>query len=274
MVDDANREVRVAHPPERVISLLPSVTDLLVALGAQHRLVGRTDDDRDRRLSHLPSVGRGLTPNLETVTALRPELVITWPDEVSRSIVAQLNVLGIPTYSAAAQSLGDVTRTARRLGVLLGMEAAADSLVNALDAQLDAVRTAVAGRERPRVFYAVWNDPPMTAGPRTFIHELIRIGGGRNIFADARGLWPQVSLEEVVYRRPDVLILPRADNQPLDLERLRAAPGWRDIEAVRAGRIFVVNASLFNRPGPRVGEAARRLAGLLHPAALSAETTP
>lgn len=274
VVDDAGREVRIAHVPDRVISLVPSATDLLVAMGAEHLLVARTADDEAPELSHLPSVGRGLTPNLEAVAALRPDLVITWPDELSRSIVARLAALDVPAYAAESQTLADVTRTARRLGKLLGMDAAADSLAATLEAQLAAVRRAVAGRERPRVFYAIWTDPPMTTGPGTFIHELIHVAGGQNIFGDARGLWPQVSLEEVVYRRPDVIILPRTEDQPVDLERLRDAPGWQELEAVRSGRVFVVDAGVFNRPGARVGEAARRLAALLHPAVSLAERTP
>ena len=129
--------------------------------------------------------------------------------------------------------------------------------------QLVAVSESTAGREHPSIYYVVWHDQPTTAGPATFINELIEIAGGRNVFADAPAQWPQVSLETIVSRQPDVIVLPSGDDQTLDLRRLRARVGWRDLRAVREGRVIHVDAELFNRPGPRVAEAARQLAQLL-----------
>jgi len=114
----------------------------------------------------------------------------------------------------------------------------------------------------------------MTAGPGTFLDELIGIAGGQNAFADAPSQWPTVSLEAVLRRQPAIVIVPRGERGAERITRLRSTPGWRDLRAVRTGRVIEVDAELFNRPGPRVGTAAKTLARLLHPEAFLARATP
>ncbi|UCC71822.1 MAG: cobalamin-binding protein [Gemmatimonadota bacterium] len=259
--------IKLDEPPQRIVSLIPSITETIVALGAADRLVARSDFDTDPALAHLPSVGQGLTPSLEGLTMLEPDLVIAWPDNASRSVIDRLAELGVTVYTPQIQTLADIERTTRELGDMLGLKWAAASLVAATDAELDAIERAVAGHERLTVFYVVWYEPPTTTGAGTYVDELIEIAGGRNIFEDAPGLWPTVSLEEVLNRQPDIVLLSYTEEIPVDAERLRAAPGWRDLQAVRDGRVLQIDANLYNRPGPRVTEAARQLARLLHPEA-------
>ncbi|HEX7120538.1 MAG TPA: helical backbone metal receptor [Longimicrobiales bacterium] len=269
VTDDAGREVRVAAPPARIISLIPAVTETVVALGAADRLVARTAFDEDPALAHLPSTEQALIPNVEWLARFRPELVVAWADGQSRSAVARLGALGIPVYGAAIETVGDVEATIRRIGRLLGLDSCADSVVAAMRAELDAVRRAAAGRERPSVFYLVARDPLLTAGPGTFIDELIAVAGGRNAFGDAPAGWPQVGLEEVVRRQPDVVLVPLGEwNDAATLDALRTAPGFRELRAVREGRVYAVDATMFNRPGPRIGVVAREIARLLHPEAM------
>jgi iron complex transport system substrate-binding protein len=251
--------------PQRIVSLIPSITETIVALGAADLLVARSDFDTDLALAHLPSVGQGLTPSLEILTMLEPDLVIAWPDNVSRSVIGRLEELGVVIYAPQIQTLADIERTTRELGDMLGLEMAAAELTASIDGELHAIRLAVADRERPAVFYVVWYEPATTTGAGTYVHELIEIAGGRNIFEDAPGLWLTVSLEEVLHRQPDIVLLSRTDEIPVDTERLRDTPGWRDLQAVRDGRLVKIDADLYNRPGPRVVEAARQLARLLHP---------
>ncbi len=260
--------------PLRIVSLIPSATETILALGAGERLVARTDFDLDPRLAHLPSVGQGLTPSLEQLTLLQPDLVIGWPDNAARSVIGRLGEMGVAVYTPKVQTLRQVYSTTREVGELLGLSAAADSLVAAIERDLAAIQAAVEGRPRPSVFYVVWYDPPTTASTGTYIDELIAIAGGRNLFADAPGLWPQVSMEEVVRRQPDIVLLSESDANPVDLEMLRAAVGWRELRAVREGRVQTVDANLYNRPGPRVTEAARRLAKILQPDALRGSAMP
>lgn len=256
--------------PHRIISLVPSVTETIIALGATDRLVARSQYDVDPRIDDLPSVGQGLTPSIEQLARLEPDLVIAWPDNPMRSVIARLEDLGVAIYSPEVQTLDDMRRTTLTLGAILGLEAAADSLIRTIDRELEEVRRAVADRPRHSVFYVVWFAPPTTSASGTYIDELIEIAGGDNIFADAPGLWPQVSLEEVVRRQPDVILLSKTEEHVVDIERLRAEPGWSQLAAIQRGDVVQVDANLYNRPGPRVVRAARELARILHPDAFPA----
>ncbi len=260
--DDAAREVRLAAPAQRVVSLMPTVTDLLIALRVHDRLIARTDFDTHAAIAHLPSLGGGLNPSVEWLAAQKPDLVISWPDQGSRSLVHQLASVNIPVYSARTESIADTHRIIAHLGTLLGITAAADSLSTALRAALDSVRNASARPTAVKVAYVVGLDPPMVAAARTFIDELITIAGGRNIFADLE-LWPQVNLEELLQRDPDVVFI--ADTNTGDpVVTLRKLPGWRDLRAVQAARVHRVSPYFFNRSGPTMPSAARELARVMH----------
>lgn len=272
ITDDIGRELHFSRPPTRVVSLIPATTELIQVLGATDRLIARTDFDRDTALAGLPSVGPGLTPSIEWLVSLRPDFVIAWPDAPDRGHTAQLADLGIPVYAARIESLDDVVSTIRRIGAALALTPAADSLARAIQAGLDEVRRAVEGRERPVVFYVVGHEPPMTVGTGTFIHELIELAGGRNPFAELHG-WPIVSLEEALRRRPDLVILPQGEGNTTP-DQLARRTGWREMDAIRAGAIYTVDAEIMHRPGPRIAEVARHLAELIHPDAFNTPAAP
>jgi ABC-type Fe3+-hydroxamate transport system substrate-binding protein len=205
-----------------------------------------------------------LTPSLEWVTALRPDLVISWQDQPSRSVVGRLAELGIPVYAARTESIADVLRTVRDLGTLLGLPERAERTATRISAQLDSVRASVAGRTPTPMVFLIWIDPPMAAGNGTFIGELIRLAGGNNVFADSPILWPQVSLEQIIQRKPLVIVLSQEGTTQLR-PPLNKRPGWREVDAVKAGRVFVVDPNMFNRPGPRLPEMAQQLVRILLP---------
>lgn len=261
-VDDRGDTVRLAAPAARIVSLVPSATETLLALGARGRLVGRTDYDTDPSIQALPSVGGALDPGVEALLALRPDLVVGWSPPGGSALAERLRELGIPFYALTTTDTADVFRTIAGLGALTGGDAAADSLLASVRAELEAVRASVAGRERPSAFYVVSADPPMTAGPWTFTAQLLELAGGRNAFPDVRGQPQVVSLEEVVRRSPDVVLV--ADGSGVAADRLAELPGWREVEAVRAGRVRVLPESV-GRPGPHLGEIARAMRDALHP---------
>jgi iron complex transport system substrate-binding protein len=215
-------------------------------------------------LAQLPVIGDALSPSIEWLAAQRPDLVVAWPDVRTRDVVQRLDDIGIPVYASSVESVAEIRSMIARLGVLVGREAAADSLVAAIDAQLDSVRAWVAGRPSPSVLYLLNAEPAMAAGGGTFVHELIELAGGRNVFGDLRQPWPQVSLEEIVRRQPEVIIRPteRALDDPLT--GLAGRGGWRELGAVRGGRVHAVDPYFYNRPGATVGHAARGLAERIH----------
>ncbi|MGH7503501.1 MAG: ABC transporter substrate-binding protein [Longimicrobiales bacterium] len=265
VVDDIGRSVRLPAPAQRIVSLIPGRTDIILALGAADRLVARTRYDEDARIADLPSLGDALTPSVEWLAMQKPDLVIAWPDRQSRSIVMRIIELGIPVYASDVESIGDARTSIVEIGAMLGLETRADSLVGRLDAVLDSVRMHVPAGSTPSVLYLIGLDPPQAAGPGTFIDELIDVAGGTNILADAPVLWPSVSVEDVLARQPDVIIVSTATEVPARIiENLRSQPGWRDMMAVVAGRVHVVDANVMNRPGPALIDAVRILADLIY----------
>jgi iron complex transport system substrate-binding protein len=267
VTDDAGREVRLSAPARRVVSLLPAGTETLVALGALEHVVGRTRYDTDTHLAHLPSVGGGLDPSLEALAALSPDLVIAFETAGGSPIRARLEQLGIPVFGIQTQDTADVFRNIAKLGHLVGRDAAADSLSRDLRRRLEAVRESVPPGPRPTVLYLAGLDPPIVAGNSTFVMELIGVAGGASIPALSRaaGVWPQLSFEELVRQDPDIVVLPVGRDRNQAVDRLRAAPGWRELRAVREGRIVTVEADLANRPGPAIAESAEAMRAALAP---------
>ncbi|MGH7565518.1 MAG: ABC transporter substrate-binding protein [Gemmatimonadota bacterium] len=258
IIDDAGRTLELAGPARRIVSLVPSVTGTIVALGAADRLVARTRYDLDPALAGLPSLGGGLDPSIEGIVDLRPDLVVAWNARDDRIIVPRLREAGIPVYSAEIQDTTGIFATLDRVGRLLDTPARADSLARALRDTFVAVASDVPPGQRPRALYLIAEDPPRTAGPATFIGQAIAIAGADPAFPDLAEDWPTVSLEAVVARDPDVIVLPVGGDLP-GRDALAGRPGWRDLRAVREGRVVEIEADLLARPGPDLGRATRVL---------------
>ena len=274
VVDDRGRLHDVSVPRTRIVSLIPAVTETLVAIGAADRLVARTRYDDEPGVAGLPSVGGGIDPSLEFLAGLAPELVVLWASGANGvRMEDRLNEVGVDWYGAALETVDDFRRHARNLGRLVGLGDRADSLIAAVGGQLEAAAGSWAGRNPSEVVYVVQLDPPMTVGPGTFLDSLLAAAGAVNAIGDIRGNWPLVSMEEVVWRDPEYVIVPVPGYGTPEVPpgyrdpaaaRLAARPGWSAVPAVAAGRVISVDASLFGRPGPRMGEAVLYLASRLH----------
>jgi len=261
VVDDAGRQVRLESPAQRVVSLLPAGTETIIALGGMDQLAGRTRYDSDPALAHLPSIGGGLDPSIESLAALSPDLVIVFETAGGSPVRTRLEQLGIPVFGIQTQDTSDVFRNIQKLGHLLGRDAAADSLTHDIRSRLAAVARNVPPGPRPTVLYLAGLDPPIVAGNSTFVMELIGVAGGAAIpsLSRAVGTWPQLSFEELVRQDPDIVMLPVGTDSERAVARLRSAAGWRELRAVRQGRIAIVDADLTNRPGPSIAESAERM---------------
>ena len=265
ITDDWGRTVALATPARRIVSLSPSSTEILFAIGAGPRVVGRTAYcDWPPAARTVASVGNGIEPSVEAVAARHPDLVVLYASEADRAALRGLTALGIPVAVLRLDRTADVARAARRLGRLTGRAAAADSVVAALDDSLRAVAARVpALARRPRVYVDVWASPPMTVGRGSYLSEVLAAAGALNSFGDVGASAATVSLEAVAARDPDaVLVLATDTLRPADLA---ARPGWDAVRAVREGRVLVVDGSLYGRPGPRMPLAAADLARRLAP---------
>lgn len=264
VTDDAGHVVRLAKPARRVISLIPSATETLIALGATPQIVGRTRYDVAAEVAKLPSVGGGLDPSVETIVSLHPDLVIASESDKRQQIRQKLIAAGIAVFVLRTQDTTDIFRGMANLGRLTGRDSTARAVATSVRGELEVVRRRVAGRPTPTVFYVVYSDPPMTAGPATFIGQLLDLAGGRSIFADLRQNWPTVAMEEIVRRDPDVVIVPVGEFKANAIDGFRGLAGWRELRAVREGRVVTVPADLANRPGPGIGKAAQLLSAAIH----------
>ncbi len=259
--DDYGDTVRVAARPQRIVSLNPATTEILFALGAGDRLIGRSRWDAwPAAALRIPEVGDAIRPNLEAILAARPDLVLLYAGAENRDAARALRAAGIATAAIKVDRLDDFRRVTRLLGQLTGDTAAARTVVDSVDATFARVRRAVAGRPRPRVLWPMLGRTILAVGGGSFQHEVLEIAGGENVFGDdARPAVP-VSREEILRRGADVVLL-----GPERARELAADPSWRPLAAVRTGRVLVVDTAVVYRPAVRLGEAAVNLASLLHP---------
>jgi iron complex transport system substrate-binding protein len=265
--DMLGRDVTLPAPPARIVSLVPSVTEVLYALDAADALVGVTDYcDFPAEARRKPSVGGMVAPSLEAIVALRPDLVIATTEGTREDTVTQLTRLGLPVYLVAARRVADVTGLIMRMGAVTGRQAAAESLVARLEARIESVRKAVLVLGRPRVLYVLWPEPLIVPGRNTIVTELIQLAGGQSLTADDADAWPRYSLEAAVAKRPEVILLA---NHGAGTGAI-AADTWRrltEVPAVKTGRLRSVNGDLMHRYGPRVVDGLEELARAIHPEA-------
>ena len=264
-VDDAGDPLPAPATRSRIVSLIPATTEILFALGAGDRVVGRTHwDGWPPEVQHVPDLGDGIRPSIETVIGARPDLVILYAAGDNRDATRALRSAGIDVISLRIDSIAEFERATLLLGDMVGESANARVVVDSVRATLERVRVAAAGRgSRPTVFMLAWETPLMTIGAGSFLSELVEIAGGRNVFGDLEGPSPQVSFEEVLRRDPQYIL-----GRPETAGNLGAKERWRGLPAVREGRVLVMDTALVGRPGVRLGEAAVSIARLLHPGAV------
>lgn len=257
--------MRLPGPAERVVAVLPSVNEFLLAMGAGDLIVARTDYDVQPELASLPSIGGGLDPSLEVLLDLRPDLVVTWHGPAHDMLRERLRSVGIATFGVGTQDTAEVFRSVHALGVLTGRVREADSVRAAISAEFAAIAASVQGMRRPGVLYALSIAPPMTTGPRTYVSELTGVAGGINVFADLGNDFPSISLEEIVRRDPDFILLP-ADPASVEarIAMLERTPGWSGLRAVRERNVIAISSLLLDRPGPHMGMVARMIHEGLH----------
>jgi len=263
--DQTGRRVNIPEHPQRLISLAPSITETLFALGLGDRVVGDTDYCEYPPEAKLkPRVGPILNPNLEKIVALKPDLVLGSPEANRRETADRLERLGIPLYGVTAHTVDETLHSIEDLGRVLGHEPEARKLVISLRQRIEAVEKRVASRPRPKVLFVVWYRPLTTAGPNTFITDVIQRAGGTSISQDLRGEWPRLSLEEALRRDPDVILFPRSESFSPELEEFQRLPGWRDMRAVKDRQMFFISDAII-RPSPRLVDALEEVARALHP---------
>jgi ABC-type Fe3+-hydroxamate transport system substrate-binding protein len=262
MRDDFGDSINVSSVPKRVVSLNPATTEILFAIGAGSKLVGRSKYDLwpDSAL-RVPSVGNGLQPNVEAVLGVHPDLVVLYASQDNKAAVSRLRAAGVSTVALRTDHIADFRRTVSLLGSILDDSVRAKNVIDSVYRTIDSVRAATSGGPRPTVFWHIWDAPLITIGSGSFMTELVTIAGARNIYDDIKGASAQISLEDVARRNPDFILA-----GPVGASTIRSDPRWTIVRAVREGRIVVVDTGVVARPSVKLGEAAVALAKALHPA--------
>ena len=251
LIDDAGTRHTFEAAPRRMVSLVPSATEALLAMELADRLVGRTDYDRMPELTDLPSVGGGLQPNLEILVSLDLDLVIRFAGDSDLATAERLTELGIPHFAVQPDGIEDVLTIIRDLGMMTGASDAAEAMLSEIRDDLDDVARRVRGLPAPRVAYLLGGDPPWVAGPGTYIDQLMAVAGGKNVFDDLGPLYAPVSMESLLDRDLDLVLLSNGLTQPPPLAHVPSAMLPASVEI----------------PGPGLGQAARDVARLIHPGA-------
>jgi iron complex transport system substrate-binding protein len=265
MTDMLSRRVSVPERPMRIVSLAPSITETVFVLDEGERLVGVTDYcDYPPEATKKPRVGGISTPSFEAILALRPDLVLATSESNYAEHVQRLTAIGLPVYVIRPVDFETVLESIERIGAVLGREDAARARVASMRREADAIARAVAGSPRPRVLYVVWPNPLIAPGRGTLITELLQRAGGESVTGGEPVPYPRLSLETVVERRPERIIVGR-HGQATAEDLLRGWDRLTAVAAVREGRVHAVDGDLVHRPGPRMIEALRALARALPP---------
>ncbi|MBR9976960.1 MAG: cobalamin-binding protein [Bacteroidetes bacterium] len=264
VTDDLERSLRLDAPPRRIVSLAPSLTEMLFALGADSCIVGVTSYcDYPPRAAERSVVGDLVTPDIERILALAPDLILISVEGNSERTFGTLKRLGLRVFVSNPRDIPGVYKSLRDIGSLTGREKAATTLVDSLRrVELHLRKTAAGDDSTPSVLMLLSLQPLMAAGRDTFIDEIITLAGARNAAADLRGAYPTLNREILLRMNADVILYP--DDMGVSEERMRSGfPEWRELRAMQRKHVHRIDADVYLRPGPRVFQAASELQALI-----------
>jgi iron complex transport system substrate-binding protein len=270
MTDQAGRVVRVEKMPEKIISLAPSNTEIVYALGLEDRLVGVTEYcDYPEAAKEKPLIGGFSTVDIEKVVAIQPDLILATnihKDEV----LPQLERLGLTVLTLDPKTVDEILEAINLIGWFTGKKEEASHLVTEMDNRIKAVTDktlALSEAQRPAIFYILWHDPLKTVSAETRIHELIVKAGGMNIAQDLEGDYPTMSLEAVLMANPQVIIAcsGHGTGENLPFQFALTEPRLAEVDARRNDRVYEIDADLTSRPAPRIVDGLEKLAEFIHP---------
>ncbi len=292
MADDYRPVTNLKVHPKRIVSLSPSSTEILFAVGAGPKVVGVTDycnypHNLKARIEteELKRIGGYWNPSIEAIVELKPDLVLVSTAkctektneckvnckrrcEITSQVAAQLGSLGLKVLILGPHSMNDVLDDILLVGRASGNAVEASSLVGKLKQRIEiVVRRSKAASHKPRVYFEVWNHPYISVSSETWIGDLINLAGGKNIFGEAASEWPIINPEDIIQRNPDIIVFPFVPGVPRfwgSFEDVKKRPGWKNINAVKNGNIYDVPRDFISRPGPRLVEALEMLEKIIH----------
>ena len=263
VTDETGRKVTVPDHPHRVVCLVPSVTDTVFALGLGDDVVAVSDyTTYPPEALKKPSIGSLVKPSIETILSFHPDLVLGTSIPGSTETAAQLQTVGIPVYFVDPHGLAGILQSVTNVGQALNRVPQAAALNASLARRIEAVKARTADKPKPRVLVPVWYDPIVTIGKHAFITEIVEAAGARSVTDDLIPDWPQISMETVIARSPDALLLIRGGKISIDM--LQNRPGWSSLPVIQAGKVYYVDSGIQD-PSPVAINALEELAREFHP---------
>ncbi|WP_192930264.1 ABC transporter substrate-binding protein [Alkaliphilus pronyensis] len=274
ITDGLGNQVTINSKPEKFISIAPSQTEILYALGLGDKLVAVSDYcDYPAEAQDMEKVGSSWTTNSERIIELNPDIVFVY-GEGQPEAIQQLEAAGITIVKYMPETIEEILETIAVIGEIADEEERAQKLIEEMENKRDEIIAKVKDKPKKKVFYQVWDEPLMTAGPGSFIDELIVLAGGENIASDAEGAYPQFSVEVLVERNPEIYIAPAhtseksllTEEEELQLKNnIKARPGYSNIAAIKNDKIELLEPNVVSRPGARIIEALELIAKAIHP---------
>jgi len=263
LTDETGRVVVVPDHPHRLICLVPSVVDEVYSLGGGDDIVGVSDYLKyPKEALKKPSVGSMFQPSLETIVSLHPDLVLAIKMVDGSVALDKIRALGVPVYVIDPHGFEGIYRSLESIGDVLNRRAEADAEVARLRARVERVRASVKGKPVFRIFMPIWYDPVITIGRGAFITEMIAAAGARSVTDDVVQEWPQMSIESIVERAPEALLLVRGGRVSLNV--LKDRPGWRSMPAIQSARVYYVDDRV-DLISPVAIDALEEMAKEFHP---------
>jgi iron complex transport system substrate-binding protein len=255
-IDEISNEVQIKSEPKRIVSLAPSITETLFAIGAGEKVVGVTDFCNYPEEARLKErVGGFINPNIEKILSLKPDIVFATKDGNDPQIVARLRKLKIPVYVSNPRDFDSILHSIIKISEIVGKAKEGRLLKEDIKRRQELILNKVRARKPKRVLFLYGIDPMVSAGSGTFADNLIGLAGGVNVLADSPVAYPKTNLEEAIARKPEIVIVSEMEGRESNLKRLINVPGWK---------IYRINGDLVNRPGPRIIEGIEELYKIIH----------
>ncbi len=273
--DEVGRRVKVPHFPKRVVSLAPSITEVLFALGLHEEIIGVTSFcDYPEEARHKPRVGEFVAPSVEKIVSLRPDFIIAIQDGNRGETIDRLNHLGLPVYVIDPKGIEGIWKTIHQLGKVLGKEEESKRLLSQMTKRKDEIVYLTKSLDKPKVFFQMGVSPLVTAGPKTLADDLMRLAGGRNIAEGETTQYPVYDIESVMLKDPDIIIMSSMGGKKDHSNLVQTWQNWKSITAVKKKAVYAIDSNIVDRPTPRIIEGLEAMVGAIHPELLKKEGGP
>jgi len=273
VTDEIGRKVKISNYPKRIISLAPSITEILFALHLNEEIIGVTDYcDFPAAATNKPKIGGFINPSIEKIVSLKPDLIIGTRDGNLMETIHRLSDFGFSVYLINPKSFNGVTKTIHRIGEMVGREEESKKIIGNMVLKKEDIVTRTKSFLKPKVFFQIGYTPIITVGKGTLADDLIRLAGGRSISENELINYPLYTIETILLKAPEIIIMSSMESKRDYLNLVKMWQNWKTIPAVKMNAIYIVDSNLVDRPTPRIVEGLEALVRMIHPEVLTEKT--